>query len=303
MEMLQKTPQVLRPAMSWKRRTYRLCVIIGITFLGANLILLALENWLLFHPDRASPTEWVPPPNIRVRDLELHLAEGTKIHAWWFPLANWKPEDGATLYLHGNAGNLSQRGLLLEQWQREMGQAILIVDYPGFGRSEGSPNEAGCCAAADVAYDWLTQEQAVPPASIILYGGSLGGAVAVDLASRREHRAMVLVDTFASITEMAHLLFPYLPLTRFVHNKFDSLSKIGNCTKPIFQIHRVDDQVVPYEQGKRLFDAANQPKCFVKLPGSAHEEGLPNSLHEQFRRFLQEAEAPTRGAVPVGAAK
>ncbi len=301
--MLEKISTASRPARYWKRRAIRFCVLIAIAFLGVNLILLTLENWLLFHPLKTSFSERAAHANVRLRDVDLRLADGTKIHAWWFPTANWKPQDGATLYLHGNAGNLIDRGPLLEQWQHQMGQAVIIVDYPGYGRSDGSPSETGCYAAADAAYDWLTQERAVPPSSIILYGGSLGGAVAVDLASRREHRALVLVDTFSSIPEMAHLMFPYLPLTRFVHNKFDSLSKIAKCTKPIFQIHRIGDQVVPYEQGKRLFDAAGEPKCFVKLSGSAHEEGLPDDVYDQFRRFLQEAEAPSRDAVPVGAAK
>ncbi len=131
-----------------------------------------------------------------------------------------------------------------------------MVDYPGFGRSEGSPSEANCFAAADAGYEWLTQTMAVPAKRILLYGGSLGGAVAVDLASRREHRALILVDTFASIPEMAHYLFPYFPVTRLVRNRFDSLSKIGKCKMPIFQVHRVGDPVVPYFQGKRLYDAA-----------------------------------------------
>ena len=198
-------------------------------------------------------------PSRRVEDLELDLPDGTPIHGWWYPTEAWKPEDGATLYFHGNADNLSHRGGLADRWQREMGQAVLMVDYPGFGRSGGSPSETGCFAAADAGYEWLTQK-GVLGERIFLYGGSLGGAVAVDLASRREHRALILVDTFSSIPEMAHYLFPYFPVTRLVHNRFDSSSKIASCTRPLFQIHRTGDPVVPYEQGKRLYNAARCSK-------------------------------------------
>jgi fermentation-respiration switch protein FrsA (DUF1100 family) len=269
-----------------------------IVFVGANVVLLALENWLLFHPTAASAS-WEPPPSTRMEDLELHLADGTLIHSWWYPTKDWKPEDGATLYFHGNAGNLSHRGGVADRWQREMGQAVLMVDYPGFGRSEGTPSETGCFAAADAGYEWLTREKRVPADQIFIYGGSLGGAVAVDLASRHRHRALILVDTFASMPEMAHYVIPYFPVTGLVHNRFDSASKIANCMSPIFQIHRTGDPVVPYEQGKRLFNAARARRHFVKMEGTDHDEALPDGMYERFRSFLKEAESPAGAAFSV----
>jgi fermentation-respiration switch protein FrsA (DUF1100 family) len=282
----------------WWRYVLKWLLFCAVVFLGANVLLLALEQWLLFHPVKASEN-WDPPPSKRVQDLDLHLSDGTKIHGWWFPTLNWKPEDGATLYFHGNAGNLSHRGGLVDRWQRETNQAVLLIDYPGFGRSEGSPSEASCFAAADAAYDWLTHDLGVSPRRILLYGGSLGGAVAVDLASRREHRALILVNTFASIPEMAHHLFPYVPLTSLVQNKFDSLSKIKLCKRPIFQVHRLGDPVVPYFQGKRLYDAAVARKMFVKLHGQDHDEALSPELYDRFRSFLKDAETESSVSLPV----
>jgi fermentation-respiration switch protein FrsA (DUF1100 family) len=282
----------------WWRYVLKWLLFCAVVFLGANVLLLALENWLLFHPVKASES-WDPPPSKRAQDLDLHLDNGVKIHGWWFPTSNWKPEHGATLYFHGNAGNLSHRGGLADRWQRETNQAVLLIDYPGFGRSEGEPNELSCCAAADAAYNWLTQEMGVPARRILLYGGSLGGAVAVDLASRQEHRALILVNTFASIPEMAHHLFPYVPLTSLVQNKFDSLSKIKLCKRPIFQVHRLGDPVVPYFQGKRLYDAAVARKMFVKLHGQDHDEALSPELYDRFRSFLKDAEAETSLSLPV----
>ncbi len=259
-------------------------------------MLLALENWLLFHPISAT-MGWEPPPSNRIQDIELHLSDGTPIHGWWFPTKGWKPEDGATFYLHGNAGNLSQRGGAADRWQRELGQAVLMIDYPGYGRSGGSPNESSCMAAADAGYDWLTKEMRIPAQKILLYGGSLGGAVAVDLASRREHRALILINTFASISDMASWLFPYSPARYLVHNRFDSLSKIAKCTRPIFQVHRTGDIVVPFEQGKRLFDAAGARKCFTTLEGSEHDEALADGLYDRLRKFLQDTEAAEPSAL------
>ncbi|CAN5380445.1 alpha/beta hydrolase [soil metagenome] len=261
-------------------------------------MLLALEKWLLFHPTPAS-VSWDPPPSKRVQDIELHLADGTFIHGWWFPTVNWKPEDGATLYLHGNAGNLSHRGGVAERWQREMNQAVLMIDYAGFGKSGGAPSEAGCVAAADAAYDWVVHERGVSPHQIMLYGGSLGGAIAVDLASRHDHRVLILVNTFASIPDMASYLFPYAPAGYFVRNKFDSMSKIPLCSRPIFQVHRTGDGVVPFEQGKRLFDHAIARKLFITVQGDAHDEAIADGIYDRFRRFLQEVETPDEADITV----
>jgi uncharacterized protein len=293
-----RTKQGPHSASPWRRRAVRYFVFVAIVFLSSNLMLLALENWLLFHPVRAE-ANWDPPPSERVQDLELHLPDGTPIHGWWYPTIDWKPEDGATLYLHGNAGNLSHRGGEADHWQREMKQAILMVDYPGYGQSGGSPSEAGCIGAADAAYMWLTEERGVPGRKVFLYGGSLGGAVAVDLASRHEHRALILINTFASISEMAGYLFPYFPASYFVHNRFDSLSKIGKCAMPIFQVHRTEDFVVPFEQGKRLYDAAVSPKCFITHQGKEHDEALSDGLYERLRQFLRESEAQADSGLSV----
>jgi uncharacterized protein len=280
-----------RRARSLARRTVRLCLWFGLFFLSVIIMLLALEKWLLFHPTPAS-VNWDPPPSKRVQDIELHLSDGTGIHGWWFPTPGWKPEDGATLYLHGNAGNLSHRGGVAERWQREMHQAVLMIDYAGYGKSGGTPTEAGCMEAAEAAYEWLVHDLGVPAHQIILYGGSLGGAVAVDLASRHEHRLLILINTFASVPEMADYLFPYLPAGYFVRNKFDSLSKIPLCSRPLFQVHRTGDLIVPYAQGKRLFEHAITRKCFITTEGNAHDEALSDGLYDRFRQFLKEVEAP-----------
>jgi fermentation-respiration switch protein FrsA (DUF1100 family) len=251
------------------------------------LVLLCLENRLLFHPLRATEY-WLPPPNARVQDIELHTADGTRIHAWWCPVKDWQPAQGAMLYCHGNAGNLSCRSDAVARWLQELGIPVLIFDYPGYGRSEGSPTEAGCYASADAAYAWLTRTMKVPSESVLIFGASLGGGVAVDLASRQPHRALILVKTFTSIPDAAQGVYPWLPVRWLVRNRFDNYEKIAKCRRPIFIAHGTADRLVPLAHGERLFEAASQPKRFVAMAGLDHNDGLSAEFFSALRSFLDE---------------
>jgi fermentation-respiration switch protein FrsA (DUF1100 family) len=255
-------------------------------YAGVIVVLMALENSLVYHPVMASQ-DWALPPNSRVRDVELHTSDGTLIHAWWCPVEGAR---GAVLYCHGNAGNLSHRAESIAAINRVVGEAVLIFDYPGYGKSGGRPSEAGCYAAAEAAYDWLVERQKIPPERIVLYGGSLGGGVAVDLASRRPHRALVLVKTFTSLPDVGRKQFPWLPVRWLMRNRFDNLAKIGHCRRPVFITHGTADRVVPYELGRRLFAAANEPKEFLHIDGGDHNEMSPD-FYVAVRQFLAKIEA------------
>jgi uncharacterized protein len=251
-----------------------------------------LENALVYHPVRASQ-DWWPPPNRRVQDIELESSDGNRIHAWWCPVEDWQPARGAMLYCHGNAGNLSHRSGAIAEWHREMNESVLIFDYPGYGRSDGRPSERGCYAAADAAYAWLTDTLHIPPEQILLYGGSLGGGVAVDLACRKPHRALVLVKTFTSMADTAKCLYPWLPCRWLVRNRFDNLTKIGRCPKPIFIAHGTADGLIPFSQGQRLFAAAPEPKRFLGMEGVGHGEGFSPGFFSSLRAFLAETAPKT----------
>jgi uncharacterized protein len=243
-----------------------------------------LVNRHVFYPTPAT-VEWLPPPNERVRDVEWDVP-GARLHGWWCPTEHWQPAHGALLYLHGNAGNISYRGEGAVRWQQEMGQSVLLVDYPGYGRSTGRPTEKGCYAAAEAAYDWLVRTLHVAGERVLLYGGSLGGAVAVDLAARRPHRALVLVSTFTSVRDMARRVAPWLPSRWVVPNAFDNLGKIGRCRRPLFQAHGTADRLVPFAQAERLFAAANEPKEFLPMEGYDHQHTPGPEFYARLRRFL-----------------
>lgn len=262
------------------------------TCIGVLLVLLALENRFIFAPTRAAEDWEPPPPDLDIQDVELTSADGTRLHAWWMTPRDWRPEQGAVLYCHGNAGNLSYRGEQLRRWRDLMRLAVLIFDYPGYGRSEGKPSEAGCYAAADAAYDWMTSVKAIAGERIILYGGSLGGAVAVNLAARRPHRALVLVSAFSSVADMARLRFPWLPARWLLRTRFDNVCTICTCCRPVFIAHGTADRVVPFAHGERLFAAANEPKEFFAMPDHDHHHTPPPEFYEKLRQFLKRTETP-----------
>jgi pimeloyl-ACP methyl ester carboxylesterase len=181
-----------------------------------------IERRLLFRPATQAQSWSEPPTDLNARDVWFDLPGGVRAHAWWCEPDGWSPSDGATHYSHGNAGNLSQRAEGVRRWMTLMKQAVLIYDYPGYGRSGGKPGEPGCYASGDAAYDWMVRDRGVMPDRVLLYGGSLGGAVAIELATRRPYRALVLVSAFTSVPDMAKQQYPWLPAGRFIRNRFEN---------------------------------------------------------------------------------
>jgi uncharacterized protein len=274
---------------SWSYHLARALVLFAYLYLGVVVILLFLENRLLFHHFRAAEQWQAPPSGLPVEDVEMTSGDGSRIHAWWSTPPGWKPEDGAVLFCHGNAGNVSLCGWQMDDWVRRRRQAVLAFDYPGFGKSGGSPSEGGCYAAADAAYDYLTQTLGVPRQRVLLYGESLGGAVATDLASRRPCRALILTSTFTSIPDMAMETYPFLPGRWLVCNQFRSVDKIRSYCGPVFMGHGTSDALVPISQGQRLFAAANDPKEFVTMPGLGHDAPTAD-FYVRCMQFLEEVE-------------
>ena len=260
-------------------RSARLMVL---TYLGVCLVLWFFENLLVFRPTTADQ-DWQPKLIADIEDVELTLADGTALHAWWLPCPGG---DETLLYFHGNAGNLSHRGGSIIKIRQLLNVAVLIIDYPGYGKSGGRPSEQGCYQTADAAYEWLIDKRKIAPEKILLFGGSLGGGVAVDLASRKTHRALILAKTFTSAPDVGASAYPWLPVRWLMRNRFDSLGKIGKCRRPVFIGHGDADGLIPFAQGKRLFEAANEPRQFLALFGADHNDPLPEVFFTELRRFL-----------------
>ena len=167
-----------------------------------------------------------------------------------------------------------------------MSASVLVFDYRGYGRSEGVPSQAGILEDARAARRWLAGRAGVPERDIVLVGNSLGGAVAVDLAARGGARGLVLENTFSSLAELTEWHFGRLA-SLLVTRTLDSKSKIGSYAGPLLQTHGDADTVVPYESGRRLFDAANGPKRFVAIPGGDHNDPPTREYLVALERFLK----------------
>jgi fermentation-respiration switch protein FrsA (DUF1100 family) len=278
------------PRPPFRRRARRFILrgllLLGLVYLGVVLVFLSLESSLVFRPDPAS-VSWMKPENSNTQDVWFTSADGTKLHGWWLPSTD--PAAGAVLVAHGNGGNITHRGRMAADLNRVLGAGVLLFDYPGYGKSEGKPSEQGCYAAGDAAYRWLTDEAKIPANRIVLLGESLGGGTAVELATRHDHRALVLVFTFTSLPAVAKFHYRWLPTHTLMRTRFDNLSKMGRCTRPVFVAHGTADEVVPFAHGEALFAAAKEPKAFLRLDGFTHNLMLGDLFYEGLKRFLETA--------------
>jgi pimeloyl-ACP methyl ester carboxylesterase len=263
-----------------------LCLAAVCAYAGLLVVLMALEDRLLYHPNRHKGMDWRPPPaDLPVRDVWLSTKAGRRIHAWWHARPGARR---AVLYCHGNAGNLSHHAQPIAALARILDAAVLTFDYPGYGQSEGAPSEEGCYAAADAAYDWLVGQ--VPAERIVLLGQSLGGGVATDLASRRPHQVLALFKTFTSIPDVAQRQLPFVPARWLVHNRFDNGTKIDRCGAA-FIGHGACDHLIPLAQAQRLFDAAQEPKRFFLMKGCGHHGTLAPDFLAGLADFLETLDA------------
>ena len=200
--------------------------------------------------------------HIPFEEVYIKTSDDVQINGWFIP------KEGAkytVLFCHGNAGNIGNRlekiGVL-----RQADVNIFIIDYRGYGRSQGRPTEAGLYLDAEAAYDYLVNERKIKAENIILYGESIGAAVIINLASKAVVAGLITEGAFSTGRDMAKQIYPFLPSFMF-SDKFDSVSKIKNIKKPKLFIHGRDDEVVPSNLAKKLFDAASEPKQLKEISG------------------------------------
>lgn len=209
-----------------------------------------------------------------------------KTHGWWIPLENAR---GAVLFSHGNAGNIADR-LESVSLFRELGFSVLLYDYGGYGRSGGTPAEARCYADIRAMWRHLTEDRGVSPEKIVIFGRSLGGAVAVDLAAEVRVGAVVLESTFLSVPEVAAERFWWLPLHLLCRDKFDSQAKVGRIPSPTLVVHSKEDTLIQFRHGQGLYARVTAPKMFLEIHGD-HNIGFVESMEiymDGWRRFLAE---------------
>ena len=274
-----------RGALGW--RVLRASALVAVlAWLLACGTLAAMQHSLIFRPVRGL-TATPDARGLPYEDVMLTAADGVAIHGWYLPAP-----DGArgrhVLFLHGNAGNLSHRLYTLGVLHR-LGHPVLVIDYRGYGRSAGRPSEDGLHADALAAWQHLTVERGIAPADIVLYGRSLGGAVAARLAAAVGPGALVLESTFSSLRELAAIHYPYAPAGWLLAYEFDTAAHLRDLRCPLLIAHGRDDEIVPWPLASRLVASA-PPHTFVALSGS-HNRAFRASAanyHGRLRAFIGE---------------
>ena len=264
----------------------RFALVLVVGYLALLGMMMALEDSLIYFPSVYPDGIWNP-QGLDFEDAWFEASDGTKLHGWYLPHPSPR---AVVLFAHGNAGNLSHRIEILEML-RTLGVAVLIFDYRGYGRSSGSPSEAGILDDARAARGWLSRRAAVSESQIVLLGESIGGGVMVDLAAKDGARALVLLGAFTSLADVAAFHYPWLPIKLLMRTRLDSLAKIGGYHGPLLQIHGAADTIIPVALARQLFAAANEPKRLVLVPGGDHNDPPSAEFRQALDQFLAELPA------------
>ena len=255
-------------------------ILLIVVFVVFYALVRYLEGTVVFFP---SHNMTLTPAQVHLpyEDVYMTTSDGVKINGWFLK----NPRGSSTiLFAHGNAGTISDR-LMKTKFFYDLGFNVFVFDYRGYGKSEGRPSEKGIYLDALAAYDYLQSRGDVNMAHIVLYGASLGGVVVIDLAGKRPVAALVVDSSLTSAQDMAKVLYPMLP-SFLMTIKFDSITKIKTLTMPKLFIHSPEDRVVPFAMGRRLFEAAPEPKEFLQVHGGHNDAALIVD-HEATKSFVQ----------------
>jgi hypothetical protein len=229
--------------------------------------------------------------NLRYQDVWLPITASNgsieRIHGWWIPAAQAKAP--VLLYFHHNAINIGANVSQAQKFQ-QLGCSVLLIDYRGFGLSEGSfPTESQLYEDAQAAWVYLTRDRQVPAKQIFIYGHSVGGAVAIDLATKHpEAGALIVQSSFTSLRDMTKRfgLFWVLPIDLILRQRFDSLQKIKSLRMPLLIIHGTADPQIPAAMGQALYDAAPDPKQILIIPKAGHDNNMSDQYYQVVKQFI-----------------
>ena len=250
-----------------------------LVLLFAGLVVISMmlrwfEHSQVFQPTRLMGISGAELRQLGGQDVIFQSADGIKLNGWFFPgSTNSEGRVQAVLVCHGNGGNISHRVELAEAL-RSTGMSVFLLDYRGYGRSEGRPSEEGTYQDAVAAYHWLTAK-GFEPGRILVYGESLGGGVASELAVRAQTAGLVLQSTFTSIPDLGAELFPWLPVRWLGRVRYETLSKLPRLEVPILVMHSRSDEIVGFRHAQKNFAAAHPPKLFWEIEGT-HNSALEN---------------------------
>lgn len=256
----------------------RICVgligLAGIAYLSACTYIWMQQAHFIFMPEREikrTPADY----HLAFEDLYLEIASESgrveRIHCWWIPADH--PSDKYLIYLHGSALNIGANVSHARRF-KELGFSVLLISYRGYGQSDGDfPTEAQLYADAEAAWSYLIKQKKLNPGDIFIYGHSLGGAIAINLAiSHPEAKGLIVEATFTSIADMGRRYKSYrlLPVELITHQRFDSINKVNRLQVPVLFIHGTDDRTVPPEMSRQLYQRTTSSKQLTLISGGGH---------------------------------
>lgn len=281
-------------------RAKRLAFVVGIgVALGYGLLLMAVlffEDSFIYFPVKYPDGDWDAPvrhKTPRIEDVYMRTPDGVKLHGWY---AHGQDAEFTLLYMHGNAGNITNR----YYWLCELAKLptdIFIIDYRGYGKSTKmhtsnsavKPSEAGLYTDSETAYRYLVNERDVQPQDLIIYGNSLGGAVAAHLAAKENCAGLIMQSSFTSAANMAKKMFGWMPLSCFVSAEFDNIDTLQKVTVPKLILHGKRDHLIPHAMAEQLYEVATEPKQLVLIDKLGHNDFASEHSAEvldAFREFL-----------------
>lgn len=237
----------------------------GVAWIALSLYVYVMQERIVFLPDLPGRAIAATPDafGFDYTDVQLETSDGVRLHGWY---VNAEDAKGTVLFLHGNAGNISHRIDSIEIFNA-LGVDVFIIDYRGYGRSEGKISERGAYLDAQAAYRYLVDERSIDPSHIVIFGRSLGGAIAAQLAATHAAGALIVESSFTSAADMAAELYPFLPARLLLRLEFPVAEHVAAATAPVLIVHARDDEIIPFAMGQKLFDAAAEPKAFLAIEG------------------------------------
>lgn len=264
----------------WLRIARRIVAV----YLGVLFMLMALERFLMYPSPPVSEGSWTA-AEFGAVETTFDAADGTRIHGWYFDHPN---PQAHVLFCHGNGEHLGYLGGEMSALSKRLEVSLLVFDYRGYGHSEGKPFEAGVLQDGEAAQRWLAGHAGIQPSDVVLYGRSLGGGVAVYLASKLGTRALVLERTFHSMVEIGAGQFPWLPVRWVMRNRYPAIDWIRRYDGPLLQLHGSKDTLVPIESARKLYEACpSVRKSFIEVPGMGHNSATPRAFLNDVKSLLE----------------
>lgn len=247
-----------------------LLVAIGI-YLALISYVYFIQKSMIFYPNMPGRDLIATPENIALdfENVEFIAADNIRLHGWFIPYEKAK---GTVLFFHGNAGNISHRLESIAIFHR-LGLNVFIIDYRGYGQSEGKITERGTYLDAEAAWNYLIHNRGINEKQIIIFGRSLGASIASWLASKHTPAALIIESGFTSVTSMAQRFYPFLPVRWLLHFKYDTRLYVKHISCPVLVAHSRDDEIIPFQEGREIFAAAPERKQFLEMRGG-HNDGF-----------------------------